>query len=243
MLSRSPGLEAAVTDRGACQAPEHATRLWALPTCSRGTWSPHVPQPSGQLFGANLRRAGGFRPAPRSPSRAGTVTGGWPGGTPARGARRRHAPEVQDPAGRHARLGGLPLRQVVEEELAVAHHRVRPLPALLHPGRLRDLPSGGGGAASRGWRGQPSPGGQPAKGQAPGGLLARPLGASRRCTAGPVHRPAPARPGPAARARRRQGGQGARGPGGTRRTGSLGALGRAGADDGRPRGGRGPTFT
>lgn len=56
---------------------------------------------------------------------------------PTRG--RGHAPEIQDLAGDDAGLGGLPLRQVVEEELAVTHDRVRPLPPLLHPGRLWDL--------------------------------------------------------------------------------------------------------
>lgn len=48
-------------------------------------------------------------------------------------------PHVDDLADHHAGLAGLPLPQLVEEELEVADHGSGPLPALLHPCRLGHL--------------------------------------------------------------------------------------------------------
>lgn len=68
-------------------------------------------------------------------------------------------PEVQHLAGHHARLGGLALLNVVQEELAVAHHGVGSLPALFHPCRFGDLTGRGRSepfraiSAERGWGG------------------------------------------------------------------------------------------
>lgn len=50
-----------------------------------------------------------------------------------------HPPQIQNQARDHARLGGLPLGDVVEEELTVGDHGEDPLPALLHAAGLRDL--------------------------------------------------------------------------------------------------------
>lgn len=50
-----------------------------------------------------------------------------------------HPPHVDDLADHHAGLAGLPLPQLVEEELEVADHGSGPLPALLHPRGLGNL--------------------------------------------------------------------------------------------------------
>lgn len=51
----------------------------------------------------------------------------------------RALPEVQHQTGPRPRLGGLPLRDVVQEQFAVGDHGERSLPAFLHAAGLRDL--------------------------------------------------------------------------------------------------------
>lgn len=50
-----------------------------------------------------------------------------------------HSPQVQHQTGHHARLSGLSLRNIVEEQFTVGDHGEDPLPALLHAAGLRDL--------------------------------------------------------------------------------------------------------
>lgn len=48
-------------------------------------------------------------------------------------------PEIQHQTGRHSRLGGLSLWNVVEEQFTVRDHGEHSLPTLLHPAGLWDL--------------------------------------------------------------------------------------------------------